>query len=131
LLGALSASDLLDAARQRARLRREVAEVLRTVDLLALPTTSTAPAHPAREDRVHILDAEATARATRFAFLGNLTGLPAGTAPVGMADGLPVGLQLIGDAWDEATVIAGLAELERSGLGDLGRPEAWRDPAGV
>lgn len=131
LLGALSASDLLDAARQRARLRREVADVLRTVDLLALPTTSPAPAHPASEDHVHILDAEATARATRFAFLGNLTGLPAGTAPVGMVNGLPVGLQLIGDAWDEASVIAGLAELERSGLGDLGRPEAWRDPAGV
>jgi aspartyl-tRNA(Asn)/glutamyl-tRNA(Gln) amidotransferase subunit A len=56
-------------------------------------------------------------------FLGNLTGLPAASAPVGCdAVGLPVGLQLIGDAWDEATVIAGLAHLERIGVAVPRRP---------
>jgi aspartyl-tRNA(Asn)/glutamyl-tRNA(Gln) amidotransferase subunit A len=49
--------------------------------------------------------------------LGNLTGLPCGVAPVGADDhGLPVGVQLMGDAWDEAAVIAALAELERAGV---------------
>jgi aspartyl-tRNA(Asn)/glutamyl-tRNA(Gln) amidotransferase subunit A len=53
----------------------------------------------------------------RYAFLGNLTGLPAVTAPVGGdRDGMPVGLQLIGDAWDEACVLQAAAALERLGI---------------
>ena len=48
--------------------------------------------------------------------LGNLTGLPCATVPVGVSEGLPVGLQLMGDAWDEATVFAGMATLERLGM---------------
>jgi aspartyl-tRNA(Asn)/glutamyl-tRNA(Gln) amidotransferase subunit A len=55
--------------------------------------------------------------------LANLTGLPAATAPVGKdADGLPVGLQLVGDAWDEATVLAALAQLERDHVAACARP---------
>jgi aspartyl-tRNA(Asn)/glutamyl-tRNA(Gln) amidotransferase subunit A len=52
----------------------------------------------------------------RYMFLGNLTGLPAGTVPVGIdPEGLPIGFQLVGDAWDEATVLALMGELERTG----------------
>jgi aspartyl-tRNA(Asn)/glutamyl-tRNA(Gln) amidotransferase subunit A len=52
----------------------------------------------------------------RYAFLANLTGLPALSAPVGSdRDGMPVGLQLIGDAWDEACVLQAAAALERVG----------------
>jgi aspartyl-tRNA(Asn)/glutamyl-tRNA(Gln) amidotransferase subunit A len=60
---------------------------------------------------------------TRFMFLGNLTGLPAGTVPVGLdPDGLPMGLQIVGDAWDEGTVLALMAQLERIGAGRPLRP---------
>ena len=59
----------------------------------------------------------------RYAFLGNLSGLPAASAPVGRdAKDLPIGLQLVGDAWDEATVLAALAQLERTGAARVLRP---------
>jgi aspartyl-tRNA(Asn)/glutamyl-tRNA(Gln) amidotransferase subunit A len=64
----------------------------------------------------------------RFAFLANLTGLPAGSAPVGSdGNGLPIGLQLVGDAWDEATVIAAMAHLERIEAARVTRPSVAVD----
>jgi Asp-tRNA(Asn)/Glu-tRNA(Gln) amidotransferase A subunit family amidase len=35
---------------------------------------------------------------------------------------LPIGLQLVGDAWDEATVLAATAHLERLGVARAVRP---------
>jgi aspartyl-tRNA(Asn)/glutamyl-tRNA(Gln) amidotransferase subunit A len=61
----------------------------------------------------------------RFAFLGNITGLPAGSVPVGMKDGLPVGLQFMGDAWDEASVFAAMAHCERMGIAELPAPRGY------
>ncbi|MGF1467737.1 MAG: amidase [Sandaracinaceae bacterium] len=105
----------------RAALRRQVAEALREVDVLALPTTvDVAPAIKDAEHRSGISDTGALHAACRFAMLGNLTGLPAGTAPVGQGDdGLPVGLQIVGDAWDEASVLQVLAHLERIGVAQV------------
>ena len=61
----------------------------------------------------------------RFNFLANPTGLPASSAPVGTdPDGLPVGLQFVGDAWDEPTVLALVAHLERIGAATPRRPRA-------
>jgi aspartyl-tRNA(Asn)/glutamyl-tRNA(Gln) amidotransferase subunit A len=68
-------------------------------------------------------DTVALAGACRFAFLGNLTGLPAGTAPIGRdARGMPMGLQILADAWDEATVLQVLGHLERRGVAEVPRP---------
>jgi aspartyl-tRNA(Asn)/glutamyl-tRNA(Gln) amidotransferase subunit A len=86
--------------------------------------------YPLTEDRVGVMDSAATARTTRFAFLANLTGLPAASVPVGLCDGRPVGLQLIGDAWDEASVFAAMAHLERIGVTHIGHSPGWHDLAG-
>ena len=122
----LSAREYFYGARTRATLRRTTARALAGVDLLCLPTTDLlAPSYPASADHRHILDPEETAALCRFSWLGNLTGLPAGSAPVGMLDGLPVGLQFVGDAWDEASVIAALAHVERLELSELPRPRGY------
>jgi aspartyl-tRNA(Asn)/glutamyl-tRNA(Gln) amidotransferase subunit A len=115
VLARMSAVEMLDAQRLRTGLRSEAQRVLREVDVIALPTTAiTAPRYDREDEQSSFSDAMAIAGLCRFAFFGNLTGLPAGTAPVGEdANGLPIGLQIVGDAWDEACVLSVLAHLER------------------
>jgi aspartyl-tRNA(Asn)/glutamyl-tRNA(Gln) amidotransferase subunit A len=105
-------------------LRHQTAAVLRDVDVIALPTTAiTAPRCTAEEARAAFSDSAAMDGLCRFAFLGNLTGLPAGTAPVGAdAEGLPIGLQILGDAWDEASVLGVMAHMERAEIAVARRP---------
>jgi aspartyl-tRNA(Asn)/glutamyl-tRNA(Gln) amidotransferase subunit A len=119
-----SAIQFMQAQRARSGLRREVATLLRDVDVLALPTTATtAPDVTDAEFDGGLLDARAVDAMCRFNFLGNLTGLPALTAPVGMdGHGLPIGLQFVGDAWDEATCLALGAHLERLATASPRRP---------
>ncbi len=123
-LQTLSAVDFLDASRLRAGLRRQAQATFADVDLLALPTTAaTAPSVTDAEMASGFVDASAIDALCRFAFFANLTGLPAGSCPVGRdARGLPIGFQLIGDAWDEATVLATMAHLERLGAAKAERP---------
>jgi aspartyl-tRNA(Asn)/glutamyl-tRNA(Gln) amidotransferase subunit A len=132
LLGAMRSEDYLDAQCLRARLRASTAELLRDVDVLALPTTaSVAPTVTDHDLKTGFADTPALHAACRFAFLGNLTGLPCGTAPVGSGDaGLPVGLQIVGDAFDEASVLAVLAHLERIGVASVRAPRIPVHPLG-
>jgi aspartyl-tRNA(Asn)/glutamyl-tRNA(Gln) amidotransferase subunit A len=60
-----------------------------------------------------------------FAVPASLAGLPAMSVPAGLnRDGLPLGLQLIGNAFDEQGVLnAGLALEQAAGF--AGRPEKW------
>lgn len=124
IMSTFRADDYLDAQRLRAGLRRDVAALLGDVDVLAMPTTArTAPIVSDADVLGGMADTPELAAACRFAFLGNLTGLPAGTAPVGKdARGMPIGLQIVGDAWDEAGVLRVLAHLERTGVASVPRP---------
>jgi aspartyl-tRNA(Asn)/glutamyl-tRNA(Gln) amidotransferase subunit A len=126
VLSAFKPDDYLDAQRIRGVIRREVATALSQVDVLALPTLAATAPKGAKTD--YFFDSEALEAISRYAYLGNLTGLPAASAPVGVAaDGLPVGLQIIADAWDEATVLQVLAHLERIGVAVPKRPMACLD----
>lgn len=126
LLGNIKARELLVAARTRAALRRQVAAVFQGVDLLALPTLARPPiAYPLSDTKRPVMETSATAGITRYSFMGNLTGLPACSIPVGMHDGMPVGLQLMGDAWDEASVLAAMAHAERAGLTQIPAPPGF------
>ncbi len=127
ILGSVSSQEYLLAQRARAALRRTTAAAMRKVDLLALPTLPcVAPTYPVSENRQQVADDGATRRVCRYTFLANLTGYPAGTAPVGMVDGLPVGLQFMADAWDEGSVLAALAAVERTGLSNIPLSSGYR-----
>jgi aspartyl-tRNA(Asn)/glutamyl-tRNA(Gln) amidotransferase subunit A len=123
-LGEMSATEYAHSQRVRSGLRAEIARAFGDVDLLALPTTATTAARVTdAEFDGGFLDARALDACCRFTFLGNLTGLPALTAPVGLDEArLPLALQLVGDAWDEATVLAAAAHLERIGAARVERP---------
>lgn len=133
MLSSFRADDYADAQCLRATLRHEVADLLREVDVIALPTTGTeAPMVSEHDMRAGFADTPALHAACRFAFLANLTGLPAGTAPVGSgAAGLPVGLQIVGDSFDEATVLQVLAHLERLGVARVREPRIPVYPLGT
>ncbi len=118
------ADDYVDAQRIRAKLRMDLAEALRQVDVIAMPATAVAaPTVSDDEARLGFIDPPLLDAMCRFAFLANVTGVPAGVAPVGSdRNGMPVGLQILGDAWDEACVLQVLAHLERIGAAKVQRP---------
>lgn len=124
ILDQLGATEYVGAQRIREGLRAETARVLADVDVLALPTTATtAPAVTDDQFASGFLDSAGIREMCRFNFLGNLTGLPAISMPVGLdANALPIGFQILGDAWDEASVLAIAAHAERAQIAEVVRP---------
>jgi aspartyl-tRNA(Asn)/glutamyl-tRNA(Gln) amidotransferase subunit A len=123
ILSGITSSEHLDAQRLRTALRLQVADALRAADVLAMPTTATtAPLYEEADETRSFSDPMALDGLCRFAFIGNLTGVPAGTAPVGLdGDGLPIGLQILGDAWDDHVVLGVLGHLERGEIARVPR----------
>ena len=102
-----TASDYVLAQCTRTRAMQIFRLVLEQVDVIATPTTAiTAPRiHP---DSLPDGDSDLSTltEIMRFAAAANLTGLPAITMPAGYdAQDLPVGLQLMGRAWNEALLL--------------------------
>jgi aspartyl-tRNA(Asn)/glutamyl-tRNA(Gln) amidotransferase subunit A len=98
---AYTSGEYVRARRTQTVLRREFERWFTDYDAVLMPTTPIAA--PLREG----LDAvEAAAQLTRFTAPFNLTGLPALSVPCGFtADGLPIGLQIVGAPWSEASVL--------------------------
>ena len=58
-----------------------------------------------------------------FTPLFNYCGVPACSVPCGLADnGLPVGIQIVGERYSDALVLALAATIERTGAIDFSRP---------
>lgn len=128
MLRTVGATEFLKAQRSRAALKERMRDVLDEVDLVALPTTrTTASEYPVELDSISVADDEAIRAMTRFTFLANITGLPAGSVPAGLHDGLPFGIQFVGGAWDEASVLAAMAHAERQQWTTLPAPAGCRD----
>ena len=101
MAGALvTASEYVQAQRIRTRTCAEVAEVMRTVDVLATPTT---PKPSGSFEVMHNPDL-AFPKSNMPPF--NLTGQPTLAVPCGFSGtGLPLSLQLAGRAFEETTVL--------------------------
>jgi len=95
------------AQRHRVRLTQHFLSVLNTVDLIATPTTgSTAPAWSPKALKYGESNLGLATHIMKYALPANLTGLPAISMPVGYdRDGLPIGLQLLGNHWQEALLL--------------------------
>jgi len=102
------AVDYLEAEKLMRRSRVEFEAAVSRVDAIVIPAVSI-PAPPLGADPVRVGNVEMPLRSALVDLNrpGNLTGLPAITIPCGFTrEGLPVGLELIGRAFDEATIVS-------------------------
>jgi aspartyl-tRNA(Asn)/glutamyl-tRNA(Gln) amidotransferase subunit A len=101
------ATQYVNAQRVRQVIRAGLDTVLTGVDALLLPTTPVpAPRVEEREATVDGITQDVRAWLTRCTRPINLTGHPALSLPCGLTgEGLPVGLQLVGRHFDEATLL--------------------------
>jgi aspartyl-tRNA(Asn)/glutamyl-tRNA(Gln) amidotransferase subunit A len=109
------------AQKVRALIARDFEQAFENCDVILAPTTPTAAFKLGENSD----DPLAMYLNDVFAVPASLAGLPAMSVPAGLSrDGLPLGLQIIGNALDEQGVLnAGLAIEERAGF--VARPGEW------
>jgi Asp-tRNA(Asn)/Glu-tRNA(Gln) amidotransferase A subunit family amidase len=107
LARACTAGDYIKAQRARTRMISHFNRVLKTVDVILTPTTAvTAPPITPGASCGGESDLSVLTEIMRFATVANLTGLPAISFPAGYGvGGLPIGMQAIGRAYDEPTLL--------------------------
>ncbi|MCG7277869.1 amidase [Corynebacterium imitans] len=109
-----SAVDYLQAQQIRRKIKAEFSAALNEVDVIIAPTLPVmAPDIGSSTARLNGNDVDLVDNFIRFTGPSNLTGLPALSVPAGVVDGLPVGLQVIGRAFDEAKVLRVGAQVEQ------------------
>jgi aspartyl-tRNA(Asn)/glutamyl-tRNA(Gln) amidotransferase subunit A len=111
----VSAPDYIRAQQARVLFNRQCHELFGSVDLLVGPTT------PITATKIGVSDVQigestmgVIALHTQYCSAFNITGLPALTLPCGFASGLPVGLQLVGRAFEEGTVLRAAGAYEHA-----------------
>jgi aspartyl-tRNA(Asn)/glutamyl-tRNA(Gln) amidotransferase subunit A len=113
------AADYINAQRLRRKMRREFDRVWTEVDCLIAPATpNTAPRVGDTTVRLGGRDEDVRLASTRLVRGVNALGYPALSLPCGLSSaGLPVGMQIIGPAFEEALLLRVGAALEDGGVG--------------
>jgi aspartyl-tRNA(Asn)/glutamyl-tRNA(Gln) amidotransferase subunit A len=121
----IAATDYVNAQRLRRKMRGEFERLWKEVDCLITPATpNAAPRIGDTTVRLGGVDEDARLAATRLARGINALGYPALAMPCGLSSaGLPVGLQIIGPAFEEALILKIGAALEDEGVGIPPFPE--------
>ncbi|XP_022725347.1 fatty acid amide hydrolase isoform X2 [Durio zibethinus] len=129
LFRTFSASDYVAAQCLRRRIMHHHMEIFKKVDVIVTPTTGmTAPKIPPSALKDGETDMQVAGYLMRFIIAGNLLGLPAITVPVGYdKQGLPIGLQLIGRPWGEATILRLASAVEELCAKSVKKPASFYD----
>jgi aspartyl-tRNA(Asn)/glutamyl-tRNA(Gln) amidotransferase subunit A len=104
----LPATTYLKAQRARHLIKHDVQRTFEEHGLSALLAPTMPGTAPRHDQQTYTFEVEepTTLACVRLSGPANLTGLPALSVPCGVAsDGLPIGLQIIGKPFDEATVL--------------------------
>jgi aspartyl-tRNA(Asn)/glutamyl-tRNA(Gln) amidotransferase subunit A len=112
----VSATQYVRAQQVRVLIRNEVDGLLASRDLLIAPTTPV-PATPVGQSEVILNGQVQDLRSSliRFTRIFNLTGHPVASVPCGFTpEGLPVGMQLVGRPFDEATLLRAADAYQRA-----------------
>ncbi|PHT41705.1 Fatty acid amide hydrolase [Capsicum baccatum] len=129
LFRSFTAADYVAAQRLRRRLMYFHMEIFKKVDIIVTPTTGmAAPRIPPSALKVGETNLQVTENLMRFTTTANLLGLPAVTVPVGYdKQGLPIGMQLIGRPWCEASILRLAAAIEETCAAPVKRPVQYYD----
>eukprot|EP01063_Lacrimia_lanifica_P032563 TRINITY_DN5580_c0_g1_i7.p1 TRINITY_DN5580_c0_g1~~TRINITY_DN5580_c0_g1_i7.p1 ORF type:complete len:639 (+),score=188.37 TRINITY_DN5580_c0_g1_i7:479-2395(+) len=125
-----SARELLAAQQVRAYHTHVHRELFKDVDLLITPTTAaTAPVIDADGLSSSVSDVKETASLMKYIIAGNFVGVPAVTVPAGYskARGLPIGVQVVADFWQEGRLLEAAKVLEGLLPDGPRRPEVFYD----
>ena len=116
---AITGVQIAQALETRHQLNRSLTAFFETYDLLLTPTVAVT-AFPKEGPPPGAIAGVSPASYLPFTPPFNLTGHPAASLPAGLAaDGLPVGLQVVGPRWSERLVLAASAAYESA------RPWKW------
>ncbi len=111
----------LRAQKVRKKIADEFTNVFQSVDMILTPSAPSAAFGIGEK----VGDPVSMYLNDIFTVTANLAGLPGVSVPAGLdAQGLPLGLQLIGKPFDEVTLFKGASALE-SAANFTGRPENW------
>jgi len=104
----IPATDYIKAQRVREQIKSGWRAMFENIDVLAAPTVPATAAKVGQESFTWPDGSEETiiSAYVRHSCPANLTGLPSITVPCGFSgDGLPVGMQILGRPFDEATIL--------------------------
>ena len=96
---------------ERNLIRRAWSELLERYDLVLMPV-SAREAFANDEDFIHPERIPELLRAQRFLCMINALGLPSAAVPTGLADGVPVGVQLVGAPLDDELCLQAAEAIE-------------------
>jgi aspartyl-tRNA(Asn)/glutamyl-tRNA(Gln) amidotransferase subunit A len=110
------ATTYINAQRARVAIKAAFREALRDVDVILTPTQPTTALKVGQStSRIGAREESVFAVSARFCAPLNLSGLPAASVPCGFSpEKMPIGLQIIGKPFDEATVLKVADAFERN-----------------